>query len=132
MPRIAYRSGMQLSYQAVSWASSTASRPGVDGSRSVGVRSLPTSDGSSAPPSAATVRARSTCVPSASVVVPGVVTPGTRTYSGTRMISSYTNGPLLRRPWEPHMSPWSDVKTTARVVGAPRLVEGVEDGAEVL
>ena len=50
---------------------------------------------------------------SASVVVPGVVIPGARTYNGTRMISSYTNGPLLRRPWEPHMSPWSDVKTTA-------------------
>jgi hypothetical protein len=48
-----------------------------------------------------------------SVCVPGCVTSGTRTTHGTCMISSYTNGPFDRRPCEPHMSPWSEVRITA-------------------
>ena len=47
------------------------------------------------------------------------MTPGTFTTHGTCMIPSYTNGPFDRRPCEPHMSPWSEVRTTTVSSYAP-------------
>jgi hypothetical protein len=77
---------------AESWAKRMWSHTVAEGSARTGERSVPCTVApaveASTPASEQMVAARSTWDPRAEVTVPGEVTPGTFTYSGTRMISS--------------------------------------------
>src|SRR3954447_3739711 len=113
---------MQLRYHACAWANSTWSRTDFCSPASTGSCETPDIDAApshDSPASAAIVGAMSADEDSADVDVPGSVIPGARTTSGTCMISWYANGPLFTRPWAPHMSPWSLVKTIVVSSHAP-------------